>query len=462
MSKRNRACDSCRAKKAACRIDSAPPCYLCTLHRKECTFVHQTNRPRRFAELPLESGQIHGVLPSSTNGTDGRDAASLADDSISFNTLAPIQNEAIAPHFPGTSSMEYLLEGAGASVSGFFADEPMPTGFTPDGFVYPSPGVPAPQSEAEKSPESIPSNAANLHFDTMSVAPLLLGSSGDMDPSLLRHYQYDTTGKFHFKSLDIQSVDVGGKPTQFLLSPPSIFASSREEAGCDYLPPHTKRQDLETIVPEDIGHRLIALLNRIVVPNLPIFSCSNPLHAGSSPPHLLAAVYLLAEPFTDFDDRLCIDLAYEKPSGKALFKLINDVLSNEMFMPTISTVQTLILLVIRPSANPVVQDSSFKWTQLSTLIACAHSLGLHLDPKSWRISPCEIAQRRRLSCCIYMVDKWLALSLGRPPLLNPDTWSLRTLGGDDRLDSGLGFVAWSFFIKRVELASLLDRVLLQL
>src|SRR4051812_1432778 len=47
MSKRDRACDSCRAKKAACRIDRSPPCYLCTLHGKECTFMQPTARTRQ-------------------------------------------------------------------------------------------------------------------------------------------------------------------------------------------------------------------------------------------------------------------------------------------------------------------------------------------------------------------------------------------------------------------------------
>ncbi|KAJ5160724.1 transcriptional regulator family: Fungal Specific TF [Penicillium canariense] len=456
MSKRNRACDSCRAKKSACRIDSAPPCYLCTLHRKECTFLQPTNRPQKLLQKPSESRETFEFSSSSAGGRAG---VPLDNDSMSFDSLMPVDNSMILPQLPGTSSnLEYFFGDCGPAL-GIFGDDPRPTGFTPNSLVYSSPGVVSPLLEAEKAQESRSGKGSDVHLETASMVPLYLGNSGDMDPFLLQHYRYDSAGKFHFKSLDIQSVDAGDKPTHFLLSPPSMFENSREEKGCDISPPQAKRGGLEAIVPEEIGQRLIALFQRIIVPDYPIFSLSNPLDTSKSPPHLLAIVYLLAQPFTNFDEKLCIELAYEKPSVKTLLKLINDVISYEIYMPTISTIQTLFLLLIRPSANPIVQDSSFKWTQLSTLIACSHSLGLHLDPTTWRISPWEITQRRRLSYCIYMVDKWMALTLGRPPLLNSETWSLNALDGDDRFDSGLGCEEWTPFMKRVELESSLDSVL---
>lgn len=455
MSKRNRACDSCRAKKAACRIDSAPPCYLCTLHRKECTFVQQTNRPRKPAKLPIESRQGHGILPGSISEEA---IAPIENDPTSFNNLVPIDSSILPQLSHDSTGLEYFFQ-EDSPPSELFCDDPRPTGFTPNNFACPSsPGILLPQSNADKIPENASSDES-IRLDAGEMMPLLLGSSGDMDPLLLQHYQYDPTGNFRFKSLGIQSVGNGGYFTQFLLSPPSIFTSSREETGCDSWSPDSRRGELESIVPEEIGRRLINLFQRIVVPHYPIFNLSDPLEPGKSPSHLLASAYLLAGPFANFDERLCIELAYEKPPVKTLLKIINDVLAYEMYMPTISTVQTMILLLIRPSANPIVQDSSFKWTQLSTLIGCAHSLGLHLDPMTWKISSSEICQRRRLSYCIYTIQKWLALTLGRPPILNSETWEVRTLSSDDRIDSGLHSEEWSHLMKGIQLESLLDPVL---
>jgi hypothetical protein len=111
---------------------------------------------------------------------------------------------------------------------------------------------------------------------------------------------------------------------------------------------------------------------------------------------------------------------------------------------------------------PIVLDSGFKWSQLASLIACAHTLGLHLDPKSWRLPPWQIAQRRCLSYFIYSTDKWLALSLGRPPLLHYDNWLVTSPSQEDRPVSGLDPQAWTNIMKRAKLDSLLDRVLTQL
>ena len=49
-SRRNRPCDFCRARKAACKITSAPPCILCRSYGKECTFNTQSKRKRSVVQ----------------------------------------------------------------------------------------------------------------------------------------------------------------------------------------------------------------------------------------------------------------------------------------------------------------------------------------------------------------------------------------------------------------------------
>ncbi|KAJ5383638.1 hypothetical protein N7517_001549 [Penicillium concentricum] len=363
-----------------------------------------------------------------------------------------------------------FFDGSGVSLTGGFGDGTWPTGFSPGSFIYPSPGLPGTgrsedggSSQATCLPFSMQETDSSICLDTQDVmTPQLLGSSGDMDPLLMSRYQYDTSGAFHFKNLNIQSVSSGTDPAQFLLSKPSIFAASREENGCDNVSTFELRQELESLVPGDIGLRLINLFERIVAPDYPILGPPGQLNPSTSPPYLLASVYLIVEPFTKFDERLCIDLAYDKPSGVALYAIINKALPYEIHAPKLCVVQTMLLLAIRPYPNPIVLDSGFKWSQLANLIGCAHTLGLHLDPKSWRLPPWQIAQRRCLSYFIYSTDKWLALSLGRPPLLHYDNWLVISPSLDDRPVGGLDPVAWTNIMKRAKLDSLLDRVLTQL
>ena len=451
MSKRDRACDFCRARKAACRINRAPPCYLCTLHGKECTFlptsktsqlISNASRTPTSQELQRSSlSALQAVSPP--GGPVYYDDMQLDGDGLDYP--GPIVPE----------GFEDLFEGAGLSLPENFVDGPWMTGLSPGSFMGGSP-------QAACSPLLMQKESSTC-LDTKGVmTPQLLGASGDMDPFLMSHYQYDRSGTFHFKNLNIQSVSSEPNPTQFLLSNPSVFATTRQENGSDAVSATELRHELESLVPKDIGLRLIKLFERIVAPDYPIFCPPGHLNPTITPPYLLASVYLIAEPFTKFDDRLCIDLAYEKPSSAALNNIISKALSYEIHAPKLCVVQTLLLLVIRPYPKPIVLDSAFKWSQHSTLVACAHTLGLHLDPKSWNIPACEISQRRLLSYFIYSTDKWLALSLGRPPLLHYDNWLVTSPTREDLLASSLVPSARSNIMMKAELDSLLERVLAQL
>ncbi|KAJ5767049.1 uncharacterized protein N7511_004665 [Penicillium nucicola] len=461
MSKRDRACDSCRTKKAACRIDRSPPCYLCTLHGKECTFMQPTSRPR-----PPFLNRVRPNLNGEMNPLLGFQAVSVGDSTE--DSLMALDNDAASVVLTGPQGFPDIFERSGASVSGVFEDGNWATGFSPGNFFCTSPQPPGSQQlkDVETPNTTIPatlSQEVSVCLDThVSMTAQLLGSSGDMDPSLISRYQYDTSGAFRFKNLNIQSISSGSNPTQFLMSNPSVFGFSREENGCSKVSTIDTRQKLELLVPADIGRRLITLFDTIILSQYPLLGPSGQLDPKTTPPHFLASAYLIVEPFTKFDEKLCIDLAYDKPSAVALHQIINDAILYEIHAPKLCIIRTLLTLVIRPYPNPIVLDSGLKWTQLSTLVACAHTLGLHLDPKSWQISSREIFQRRSLSCLIYSTDKWLALSLGRPPLLTYDNWLVAGLSQSDYLISGLDPLAWSNVMKKAELDSLLDRVLVQL
>ena len=323
-----------------------------------------------------------------------------------------------------------------------------------------SPEVQHVRTKSQASPSC---DTGSVYLDSDSdLNPQILGHSGDMDPFLLRSYRYDSTGAFKFKQLTMKSVASENMPVQFLLSSPTIFSSSRREMGQSQRSLQESRAELEAVVPVDTGSRLIALFRKLILPHYPIFSENNFPDARSSPSYLLAAIYLIAQPFARFDDMLSIELAYETLDSQALFDLILQALQYEAHNPSLLAVQTLFLLVVRPSTNPLILESSLKWSLHGTLIATAQSLGLNHDPTSWSIAPSEKALRRRLSCIIFGQDKWLACSFGRPPLIFEDNWLVTTLTFEDSHLSSLDTQTWFHCMQFSKLGTLLAKVLSRL
>ncbi|KAF5681038.1 transcriptional activator of allantoin GABA catabolic [Fusarium denticulatum] len=291
----------------------------------------------------------------------------------------------------------------------------------------------------------------NLHPET-------LGLSGDMDPYLLQRYQSDEHGTFKFKQLAIRSVN-SNPPVQFLISQPSLFAQSRKEAGHTGASMSSQRAELEKAVSSTMGKRLISLYNRFIAPYYPIFSSDSPPDPATSAPCLLAAIYSIALPFAMYDDQLCIDMAYESPDAEDLAHLINTAVACDIHSPNIATVQTLFLLIARPSSNPLVSDASYRWTTTGTLVSATTNIGLHLDPSLWNIPSAQIAARRRLSFFIFAMDKWLAAALGRPPHISRENWLVDELSTQDELGSGLDPSQWTNIITFSALTSCLANTL---
>ncbi|KAF5713319.1 transcriptional activator of allantoin GABA catabolic [Fusarium globosum] len=296
----------------------------------------------------------------------------------------------------------------------------------------------------------------NLHPET-------LGLSGDMDPYVLQRYQSDEHGTFKFKQLAIRSVN-SEPPIQFLVSQPSLFTQSRKETGHTGALISSQRVELEKAVSQTMGKRLMSLYNRFIAPHYPIFSTESPPDPSTSEPCLLAAIYSISLPFAMYDDQLCIDMAYDSPDAEDLARLINTSVAFDMHSPSISTVQTLFLLIVRPSANPLVSDASYRWTTMGTLVSAATNVGLHLDPSLWNIPSAQIALRRRLSFFIFAMDKWLAAALGRPPHINRENWLVDELSAQDEHASDLDALQWAdamvFSGLTSSLASTLDRLYL--
>ncbi|KAK3317370.1 fungal-specific transcription factor domain-containing protein [Cercophora scortea] len=178
--------------------------------------------------------------------------------------------------------------------------------------------------------------------------------------------------------------------------------------------------DLETIghIVRPYGPGLVDLYFRIVHPSYPI------LHKGVflekyarsykefSPP-LLAAVYLLAMDWWEYDRELASN---EKPNADALLRVAMKALTGVVHRPKLSSVQAGLLLLQRSGGD--------SWVLTSQVVAIGEELGLHLDCTTWNIPEWEKGLRRRLAWAIFMQDKWGALIHGRPSHVIASSWQI--------------------------------------
>jgi hypothetical protein len=478
MSKRQRPCDFCRSRKTACRIEGHVPCRLCALHRRQCTFVEAAQprqRPMTVASNEMKTPEATAYHKSTAAPDSNLFAFAFEFDRGPPTGASPFDHE-IVPSAPtkfrqenlasDTSSQNLLFESLADRFFDEFGEAPSPSQHirtypTLDRALRPESSITGTNIQESAGWMELGSMECQLDVDE-SLSPQVLGYSCDMDPYLLRNYQYDRLGAFQFKQLTVRSVCQGIIPTQFLLSQPGMFSSSRQEMGLQHISYEASRMKLETLVSVHTGIRLIALFRRFIFHQYPIFSDDLFPEPQRSPPYLLAAIYMVAQPFAKTDDVLSIELAYETLNNSALFQLINEALQYEAHNPSLSAVQTMLLLVIRPSTSALILESSSKWSLHGQLVSTSQTLGLHYDPSSWNIAPWQISLRRRISSTIYSVDKWLASSLGRPPLITRDAWLVSSLGATDGFACSLNPRMWSEHICYARLGLLLGDVLVKL
>ncbi|KAE8160060.1 fungal-specific transcription factor domain-containing protein [Aspergillus tamarii] len=292
-----------------------------------------------------------------------------------------------------------------------------------------------------------------------SLSSQLCGLTGDMDPYVLRHYRFDARAEFPFSKLAIRSVQDTEMPVQFLLSKPELSNESKAPNSLETPFAKDALPELSQIVAPEIGERLIQLFSRFVNQQFPIFSEDRLPEPRAASAHLLAAVYLITQPFTTFDDYLCIEFVYSPPSPQVLFAIAWSELNNALSQPTIQSLQAALILLLHPPLNPLLLDSSMKWTLLGMTVSMAQTLGLHLDPTMWNLPSSEVRTRRRLSWVVFALDKWLAFSFGRPSHISSNDWLVTELDASD-IESGVPVSGvHPYAIEFSKLTTILDNVL---
>ncbi|SMQ56279.1 unnamed protein product [Zymoseptoria tritici ST99CH_3D7] len=490
-SRNKRPCDFCRYKKAACHLETAPPCELCVRYGKECTFVESPAKRRRPNEqtrnAAIEDIKANLSLSREICSDTGRNPSIYGHDSNHARTAGmdlypppPLHHQdhllsweaglpsfamdpTLAQDFPFDPQLfaEPLafdtFEPASASASSTLTFQ------SPDIFSHAS-------HESTDSLTSPPSQCAGflpaLTFESTAFEPSperehasyvqIVGISGELDPCLLSKYEYDEDNEtkhhdFKIRKTSAVSEEHAGKTTAdqtFLLVKSKTYSTS----GAFHW-----RQDLEKLVPSAQGAGLVDLFYKHIHPVLPIlpqstFSSTSPSES-EFPPHLSAAVYAHALSFVPSDAHPSI--AQPSKSGQLQERLLAfsyAALQSAIQTPDVTVIQTLLLHLKRghdsgaldsastsPHSRLPHETDAAKWTMMCQTLGLAQGLGLDQNCASWTtISRAERKLRKRLAWAVWVTEKWLATGLGRRSLSGKigEDWEVPYLTAKDFHEDG--------------------------
>ncbi|KND86653.1 Transcriptional activator protein DAL81 [Tolypocladium ophioglossoides CBS 100239] len=470
-SKSQRPCDLCRARKVLCNIpDPSKPCQLCDRTGRSCTFVTDANKkPKTSSTLSgTPSLQLEGIITDSSGLYHGAEArVQLAQSESSEEALGenmqpferfifdaswsgnantnwdiPLNQHGPPTHDNSSGGLEVLQE---TELSDLW---PLGTPTILGGENF-NPG----EQTTPENPSSLPSSLERSALDQRhSYSSSLIGYSNESDSFSLEYFPYNSSDEVDFFMVTYRkpsrvSASAGHPPVHILQSKAQATSQGREIIG-KCLTIINERDRLEQLVDNDTGvalsappcaSRLKLILDsylKFIFQTLPILSRSLVLQdeegfVKTASPGLLAAIYALALPFTAWDERLCMNNAYSKPSSDELWRISYTSLQKEQHFPQLSTVQIFLLLLNHSPFDPVAVESPFAWSLASSMVAISQSLGLHMDPTDWKIPPGEIRLRRRLWWAVVVEHSWRAITHGRSSMLCIDDWNVTPLTPDD-------------------------------
>ncbi|KAG0673386.1 Fungal specific transcription factor [Pichia californica] len=289
-----------------------------------------------------------------------------------------------------------------------------------------------------------------------------VGPTSIYDPLFLDKISLDKIDQFQInKSNSIRKV---AGSIQFLLRDDFselLYEQSEQESDTveKYVAPH--------------GQILINLYFKTVHPSFPVLHKKiflekySRTHREFGAP-LLAAVYLLAIQWWDYEPRLA---NFSKPDVVSLQRFAMRTFADIALRPKLSGVQAGLLLLQCQSSNigssktisttsknsttskknDLSDDKSDKkknkdkdieaqvqishqnnWLLCTQVVGLAEELGLGLDCSTWRLPKWERGLRRRLAWAVYVQDKWSSLVESRPSHIQEDVnWIVKPLTDED-------------------------------
>jgi hypothetical protein len=240
-SRNKRPCDFCRYKKAACHLESKPPCELCLRYGKDCTFVESPAKRRRpnLSEERLPEP----ILPPSTT-------FDLGSDLLSWEPLPSFMTASLPGGLPG----EYKFDSPMFAPLMFEQFDPVQAGLAPP--LTHSPHTP---ESTNSIPTSFFDNAQEPSLDVQGPSNAqLVGLSGEYDPYLLRRYLYDGNNECIFRTRRLRRVGENDKiPVHFLIQQNKTIAKAHPAESLSSS--ESFRLEIKQMISDDIGKRLIKL-----------------------------------------------------------------------------------------------------------------------------------------------------------------------------------------------------------
>lgn len=278
-----------------------------------------------------------------------------------------------------------------------------------------------------------------------------IGPTVEMDSLLLSYYDYDSkhttsfpgvayipatansTGNFDkevvrtIRRMDLASAcatsTVPGESTAFVLLEDHEPNTSQTTLSRETLAEIKELSDLVG----SLGPKLMDLFLRNVLPCFPVMHRTTLLDKFHGSPYelapsVLASIYAFSLSWWAYDKE---SSSAVPPSQETLKQLSRRFFDREVGCPTLSTIQTGLLIIqyqvfLDDMPNP-------SWVTLSKIVGMCYELGLHIDPETWDIPHWEKVLRKRIAWAVFIQDKWSALTFGRPSLIQDNNWTIPAL-----------------------------------
>ncbi|KAK9236611.1 fungal-specific transcription factor domain-containing protein [Lipomyces kononenkoae] len=487
----DRPCDSCRRRKSRCVFsENDSVCFLCRFHNYECMFSdNPAPRKRQRRNSGDSAAKDSAAATPATKEKDAKDLKDKdARDKDNVDTkdkdavsavadfAAPITSEVASvnntvtssPPVPTLQSMSGVLtlniqqekkdngeataakrtrvtrttsrKASTATTTATDANSTPPASAAAAMATTPD----SPFPDYDFLPHTLLKNTLGLQCRRYIS---YIGTSAEHDPILMNHYCFDARDRVSLPAVgpDFQTKRQIRRVQNDGISEPSpngqvsfvVFES--EDLFRTGFPNPSGRDDtiggnlVEVRKIQDIvgkfGRQLVGLYFRIVHPALPILHKEEFLekyyrNPSELSPSLLAGLYVFAINWWTYDPDL---VPFPRPPQASLEALAQINLYREMDRPTLSTVQAGILLLQHQTFRNQVTRPSHSWAMLSEVVAIAQEVGLHMDPTKWAIPEWERGLRKRLAWGLYIQDKWMALTFGRPSHIHNINWTVTDL-----------------------------------
>ncbi|RCH92448.1 hypothetical protein CU098_002643, partial [Rhizopus stolonifer] len=211
--------------------------------------------------------------------------------------------------------------------------------------------------------------------------------------------------------------------------------------------------------PKDLSEHLISLYFTHFYTFLPLFFRRQIFSSvdQSVTPLLLNSIYAVASRISP-DLRVRTDPSLPDTAGEIFFERAERLLDESYDKPSISTVQSLLLLA---SHQHGTMKSARAWLYSGMAFRMAQDLGLHRNCDHWNIPPEECERRKRVFWCCYIVDRLGSAMYGRATTFEERDCDVPfpSMDDNDLLSSQPPIRLLENFINLIKLCDILGHVL---